>query len=288
MSAPVLSAPRWPAGAPFALCLSHDVDRISKSWFHYLYYAWRDGLRGELRCLRRRLAGVDPFWNFETLMEFESGLGVRSTVLFLFETARGMGPKYWGRYDPRLPKVARMIRALDAGGWEVGLHGSYFSFRDATLLAGEKARLEDILGKPVVSTRQHYLNLDGEQTFAHHAALGLRADSSVGYADRVWDGAQGLQPYRVAQDRLWELPITVMDTIGLERTSVQTQIRAAVEAVASAGGVVMLDWHQCAFNPDEQPLRVAVYADLIHWAQERGAWVATMGQIACHLAAQSL
>lgn len=287
MSESVLTKPCWPGGAPFALCLSHDVDRIAKSWFHYFYYAWRDGLRGELRSLRRRLGGGDSFWNFETLMDFERSLGVRSTVLFLFESARGMGPKYWGRYDPRLPKVARMIRTLDEGGWEVGLHGSYFSYRDARLLATEKARLEDILGKPVISTRQHYLNLDGEATFDHHAALGLRVDSSIGYADRVWDGAQGLRPYRVAHGRLWELPITVMDTIGVERSSMQAQIRSAVEAVASAGGVVMLDWHQCAFNAHEQPMRVTVYDDLIRWALERRAWVATMGQIAGHLAAQT-
>ena len=287
MSAAPLNAPQWPTGAGFALCLTHDVDRVAKAWFHYLYYAWRDGLGGELRSLASRMQGRDPFWNFDALMTFESALEVRSTVLFLYETARGLGPKYWGRYDPRQPAVARMIRELDAGGWEVGLHGSYHSYAERSLLAAEKARLEDILGKPVVSTRQHYLNLDGQRTFEQQAALGLLVDSSVGYADRVWDGAQGWRPYRVAQNRLWQLPITVMDTIGLDHAPVRTQIHTAVEAVANAGGVVTLDWHQCAFNAREQPLRLEVYAELIRWAQGRGAWVATMGQIARHLDSQT-
>jgi hypothetical protein len=286
MSDSTLTAGAWPGGAPFALCLTHDVDRVAKSWFHYLYYAWRDGVAGQLRSLASRWAGRDPFWNLDALMEFEGALGVRSTVLFLHETARGVGPKYWGRYDPGQPKVARMIRALDAGGWEIGLHGSYFSYANAALLASEKARLEDILGKPVVSTRQHYLNLDGERTFEHQAALGLLVDSSVGYADRVWDGARGWRPYRVAADRLWQLPITVMDTIGVEQAAVREAIQQAVEAVAAAGGVVVLDWHQCAFNAREQAPRVTLYEQLIRWARQRGAWVATMGQIARHLQAR--
>jgi len=280
-----MNAPHWPGGAPFALCLSHDVDRVAKSWFHYLYYAWRDGVRGELRSLVSRLKGREPFWNFEFLMDFERELGVRSTVLFLHETARGVGARYWGRYDPRHPRVARVIRELDAGGWEVGLHGSYFSYRDATLLANEKKRLEDILGKPLTSTRQHYLNLDGEATFAHQAALGLTVDSSVGHADRVWDSTP--LPYRVAQGRLWELPITVMDTIGLDQPWVRAQIHSAIARVADAGGVVVLDWHQCAFNPREQPVRVSLYGELIRDAQARGAWVATMGEIARHLSSQA-
>lgn len=41
--------------------------------------------------------------------------------------------------------------------------------------------------------------------------------------------------------------------------------------------------HQCAFNPREQPYCVAVYGTLIREAQARGAWVATMGEIARHL-----
>lgn len=285
MSAVDLKAPHWPNGASFALCLTHDVDRVAKSWFHYLYYAWRDGVRGELRSLTSRLKGRDPFWNFEFLMDFERHLGVRSTVLFLFETARGVGAKYWGRYDPRAPCVARIMRELDAGGWEVGLHGSYFSYRDGALLADEKACLEDILGKPVTATRQHYLNLDGAATFELQASLGLTVDSSVGYADRVWDSTP--LPYRLANDRLWELPITVMDTIGLDQPQVHAQIYAAVRRIANAGGVVVLDWHQCAFNPREQAVRVALYGELIRAAQARGAWIATMGEIARYLEAQA-
>ena len=53
----------WPEGAPYALCLTHDVDRVRKRLYHYLYYGARSGVRGlstQLRSLRRRIVGDEP------------------------------------------------------------------------------------------------------------------------------------------------------------------------------------------------------------------------------------
>ncbi len=106
----------WPEGAPYALCLTHDVDRVQKRIYHYLYYGAARGIRGlstQLYSLRRRIAGDEPYWNFERIMELEDGLGVRSTFLFLNESARGFSPKYWGRYQIERPEVKHIIRTLD-------------------------------------------------------------------------------------------------------------------------------------------------------------------------------
>jgi len=274
---------RWPDGAPCAVVLTHDVDRVRKQPYHYLAHAV-GGRRGgsplrQLRSLGLRLCGDEPYWNFEALTRLEAAYGVRSTFLFLNESARGIGPAFWGRYDITSPKVTGMIRQLDAGGWDIGLHGSYYSYRDRKLLAHEKNVLEHILGRQVVSTRQHYLNHEAATTFAMQAELGLRVDSTIGYADRPWDCARGVHPYRIGGTQLVELPITVMDTVGLHRSEMRRLAQDAIEQVGRAGGAVVLDWHQCTFNEVEYPAHVAFYRETLEWARSIGAWFATMRAI---------
>lgn len=278
-----MSGAVWPGGAPFAVCPTHDVDRIHKFPYHYLYYGVTGGVRSlwrQIVTLGDHLVGRDSYWNFELIMELETRLGVRSTFLFLNESARGSGPEYWGRYDVTSSETRRIVQDLDSGGWEIGLHGSYHSYRDLSLLAREKAVLEGVLGKAVVSTRQHYLNLKPGQTWKLQRAVGLRVDSTVGYSDRIWDAADGVWPYYPDDSGVLELPITVMDTAGLEKSRVRASVDRLIEQMSAAGGLIVLDWHQRSFNPREYPERVTIYATILERAKSRGAWIAPMREIA--------
>ncbi len=270
----------WPAGAPYALCLTHDVDRIQKQLYHYLFYGAKHGLRTQLRSFRERLSGREPYWNFDRIMELEAGLGVRSTFLFLSESASGFGPEFWGRYEISQEKVKAVICALDRGGWEIGLHGSLLSYRDLDLLKREKDVLEDIVGRSVRSTRQHYLNLDEPGTWQIQRQIGLEVDSTLGFADRPWDCSRGVHPFYTGESGMLELPITLMDTIGLTDPGIRRDAERVVERVVRAGGLVVLDWHQRTYSPGEYVDAVDFYVSAIQEAKTRGAWIATMGAIA--------
>jgi len=275
----------WPGRAPYAVCLTHDVDRIEKKVYHYLFYGLAGGLRGiltQIDSLRLRLQGREPYWNFEHIMELEDRLGARSTFLFLNESARGFRPKYWGRYEIGSRKVRDVIKTLDRGGWEVGLHGSYRSYDDIDLLRLEKETLEDILGKRVRSTRQHYLNLRNPETLRFQRAVGLEVDSTIGYTDQVWDASRGTLPYYPDDCGILELPITVMDTIGLHSPDVRKKTEAAVERIAAAGGLIVLDWHQRTFSPSEYSEAVDLYVSIVERARSARAWIATMGEVSEH------
>jgi peptidoglycan/xylan/chitin deacetylase (PgdA/CDA1 family) len=275
----------WPQGAPFAVCPTHDVDRIRKYGYHYLYKGFSGGPARFLRqllSLKERLLGEEPFWNFEKIMKMEDKLGVRSTFLFLNESARGGSPKFWGRYDINDPKVKRMIQLLVSGGWEIGLHGSFFSYRNLSLLMKEKQILQDIAGKPIRSCRQHYLNIALGKTWHLQREAGLEVDSTIGFADRIWNDRQGILPFYPDDSQILELPITVMDTVGLESAQVRMSVEELVKRVSLAGGLIVLDWHQCWFNPIEHPERVEVYSSILSDAKSKGAWIATMGEIADH------
>ena len=278
----------WPARAPYALCLTHDVDRVRKQAYHYAWYGMSGGLSAaatQLRSLGQRLLVDEPYWNFDRIMRTEDRLGVRSTVLFLHETSKGRGPAFWGRYDLTDPRVCEAARTLDRGGWEVGLHGSFHSFGDIDLLRSEKALIEDIIGKAVRSTRQHHLNLRQPETWRIQREIGLEIDSTLGSSTHPWRPEDGVLPYYVEPDGVLELPITIMDTIGLGDPAVRRRIDETVDGFAQAGGLIVLDWHQRTWSPHEYPDAVQTYEAIVRRAQDDGAWIATMSEIADHWAA---
>ena len=107
----------WPEDRPFALGLSHDVDRTAKRG-QFLYDFIRGVVRlnpqaiiAELRSLVSLLGGDDPYWNFERIMTLEESLGVRSTFFFLNESGKASifnwrsNVLYRGRYKIDDPKI---------------------------------------------------------------------------------------------------------------------------------------------------------------------------------------
>ena len=131
----------WPDGKKFAVCLTHDVDRVHKS-YQYITHFVRNIGRGDFRSamnqitsVARKLHGEEPYWNFDRIMEFERNLGVKSTFFFLNEQKKvcvlpNEWKLYWGRYDIKDKRIVEVIKKLNAEGWEIGVHGSYNSYRN--------------------------------------------------------------------------------------------------------------------------------------------------------------
>jgi peptidoglycan/xylan/chitin deacetylase (PgdA/CDA1 family) len=269
----------------FRICLTHDVDRVYKTY----QYLTHDLRRGRIRNLGTLFTGDAPYWCIDDLMRLEDRYGVRSTFFMLEESIRPewLRPSSYklafGRYRFTDRKVARAIRALDADGWEVGLHGSYLSYRSLELLRLEKASLEAVVGHEVVGIRQHYLNLDVPETWRLQQLAGFQYDASygklgdIGYLDEncdvFQDAATGMHVIplalmecylfaRAAHDvaRAWELTLQLMD-----------------EAEARGALLVVL-WHQRMFNEREFPGYREVYERIIREGQARGALFVTCEQ----------
>jgi peptidoglycan/xylan/chitin deacetylase (PgdA/CDA1 family) len=282
-----------PGDHPFALCLTHDVDRPYKT-FQSVYYAVTERDPSHLRSL---LPGVEPYWQFETVMRLEDELGVRSAFYFLDEqylfrdrpVREWLSPEAWklyaGRYSLQDPKIASVIAALDRGGWEVGLHGSYESYRDPGRLRAEKAKLERILGHEVVGGRQHYLNLDRPATWRYQADAGLRYDATLG-SSRSYGFDHGYEPFRPFDDEFVVFPLTLME-LTLPDVSGDTEgaIAECERLLAEArehGGVMTVLWHPSYFS-DDYPGYTEVYRRLVERALEMGAWVGPPGEFYEHL-----
>jgi hypothetical protein len=185
----------WPHGKKFAACLTHDVDRIEKSFQYFtrfirfsLSFQFIKGIN-EINNLANLFDQIEknPYWGFERLIEIEKKHNVKSTFFFLNESGKieMSHPSTWklylGRYDVKKPEIIKIIRKLDLEGWEIGLHGSYKSYVNKNLLAKEKNDLEFILGKKIYGVRQHYLNLEIPNTWIFQEELGIKYDSTFSF-----------------------------------------------------------------------------------------------------------
>ncbi|WP_225316451.1 MULTISPECIES: polysaccharide deacetylase family protein [Haloferax] len=272
----------------FALCLTHDVDRPYKT-YQSLFYATKERPAYHLRTL---LSRKNPYWQFEDIMALERDLGVRSSFYFLNEPSLFrtgsvrdlLDPKnvieHAGRYDITADPLVDVILDLDAGGWEVGIHGSFRSSDDIDRLWTEKQALESILGHEILGGRQHHLKLT-DQTWEYHREIGLAYDASPGSSSEF--GFQhGYQPFRPFDDEFVVFPLTLME-VALPDPGVSFDDawaaceRLLVEAEANDAVMTVL-WHPRYFSEAEFPGYRRLYRRLIEWALERDAWVGPVSE----------
>jgi peptidoglycan/xylan/chitin deacetylase (PgdA/CDA1 family) len=182
-----------------------------------------------------------------------------------------------------------MMRDIAGSGWEIGLHGSYLSPFDAALLRDQRLQLESVTGARVSSIRQHYLQYDPRSTPANQSAAGLHCDSTQGFNFSSGFRTEAAFPYWGWDHRaeaalpVLELPLHVMDSalfgsagLRYDRPAAEAHVVAMVEAVASVGGCLVVNWHP---NYIELPEYVETYATLLRYAAERGAWGCSCAQV---------
>lgn len=288
----------WPDNRPFALALSHDVDRVAKQWWQFLYYITTatffrrfSRISLHIQSLWASLRGDDPYWNFQRIMALEDELGVRSTFFFLNESGRTslLSPKsmmlFWGRYPITAEPIQKIICTLDTGGWEVGLHGSYFSYNDEELLRREKQQLEAILSKPVVGSRQHYLNLTIPETWQIQTKIGLEYDSTLGLARQIgfrWGSYHPFypkDPVTGTEISLLQIPLGIMDVPLMQLPDPWQAACSLIDRVEQEQGVLTLNWHQRVFNLWEYKEWQEIYVRIIRECQDRGAWIIPLKEV---------
>jgi peptidoglycan/xylan/chitin deacetylase (PgdA/CDA1 family) len=268
------------------VCLTHDVDRIRKT-YQYITHDLRKWRFGNLKTV---LNGVSPYWTFEKIMNIEEKYGVRSTFFFLNETIRfkPFSPSNWklsfGRYRVSEPEVASMIRVLDEGGWEIGVHGSYNSYKNLSLLRDEKSILEDVLGKEVAGIRQHYLNLDVPETWKLQHRAGFRYDASFGLKNAIGFRENRYHPFADTESRMVIIPLTIMEcylfsTSNYNMDLIWENTLKLIDLAEKQNGVLTILWHSHYFNEDEFPGYAGMYRRIIEEAKDRGAGFITCAEV---------
>lgn len=277
-----------PAGSyAFAVCLSHDVDRVYKS-YQYAY----ESLVNQDFSITGVLSSNNPWWQFPRILEIEERLGVRSSFHFLVEQSIWDRPLrelfsinswnlFGGRYRVDDLKIASTIRLLDRLGWEIGLHGSYESATDRPRLEAEKSTIESVVNGRVDGNRQHYLNLERPRTWEHLREIGIKYDLSLASRDTIRN-QEGYELIRPFDDEFVVFPWSVMDMTAMSTGDTIDEVwERCLSLLAEAKRqrtVLVLDWHQRVFHRDDFPGWADIYGRLIEQALAMGAWVGPPGE----------
>ncbi len=310
--------PAWPEGRKFALCLTHDVDFVTKNptfgrsatiaarGVAAMLASTRD--RAEMAVASRavlvsafqlatlRALRPKPERTYDEWLEVESRHGFRSTFFYFPERVhpRHVYDCHYGyddpvRFDGRRLRVREMLAAMQNAGWEIGLHGSYHSALQPGLLVAQKRELEGIAERAVVSTRQHWLHYDVRVTPGLQHEAGLLADSTQGFNRNVGFRAGTAFPYscwdhsRGRALSLLEVPQHVMDgalftTNALEYDE-ELALRLCVHLLDEVESVGGCLTLSWHPNVIDDPTCWAVYEALLAEAAHRGAWGCSVGQL---------
>jgi peptidoglycan/xylan/chitin deacetylase (PgdA/CDA1 family) len=322
------SAPLWPEGKKFAVCLTHDVDLVS-------YTSWKPSLRRAGKLIQligsdrsgivTKVKSMSSLIGFRSLasllnlkkrantpikdngqdlftpwLSLEARYGFRSTFFFLPDRSTRYhpfdGPIY--RYGDRIEFagertiVSEIMQELDRGGWEIGLHGTFYSFDDAQELQLQKEQVERAVQNQVVSIRQHYLHFDITKTPKAQSEAGLKFDSTFG-SNRLIGFRNGMAfPfyfYDLAADAslpVLEIPLHIQDGAlfspdNLDLTPPLALLRAKqlIDRVEETQGLITLLWHPNAADERRFPGWLWVYAELLGYIAQKDAWVAPVREI---------
>lgn len=268
----------WPNNKKFAVCLTHDVDRVKKR-YQYIYEFLKTRRSYHLKSI---FEDKEPYWNFEKIMEIENKYKVKSTFFFLNEKRKfDFFQKtklniFFGSYSLYEDKIAEIIQKLHRNGWEMGVHGSYNSYNNKDLLKKEKSELEDVLGDKVIGIRQHYCNLEIPRTWQIQYEVGFLYDSTFGFKRGNGFRDKKYLPFHPLNNSFLEIPITIMDaTLFSNYEDNEAIMRHCINLINEAenkNGVLTLLWHQRVFNENEFPNWSRIYEEIIKECKRRGAY----------------
>jgi len=164
-------------------------------------------------------------------------------------------------YDIKTNKELQdKLKELKKDGFEIGLHGSYYSANSLKRLKEEKKILEDILGFSIIKTRQHWLNYSEELTPHIHNDL-FKYDSTLGWNDTIGfrsGCANKFKPYDFKNKQTFTyevIPQVVMDSSIYEYTNDENIFKKAKDILqlskqTSKNTYISISWHQRVCNKD--------------------------------------
>lgn len=146
------------------------------------HYA-KDILSGKFSAVKERrhvLSGrqPDPYDTYDATIAFIKDSGLEPLFFFLL----GDRNKYNRNLEHDSELQTALLKKISAAA-DTGLHPSYYTMNDAELLQEEKQRMEQVTGKRVIKSRQHYLRLQFPATYRQLAAAGIQEDHSMGFAE---------------------------------------------------------------------------------------------------------
>lgn len=191
----------------------------------------------------------DPFDSYELMSTLHKKYGLRPKFFVLFAG--------YDEFDKNIPinnlAFRQLIKSLADEG-EVGIHPSYASNSNETLLRQEIAALSEVLHREVTISRQHFLKLHLPDTYRNLIAEDITDDYTMGFAARTGFRAGICTPFKwydLEMERESELTVhpfalmdgTLRDYMGVEAEGAMQHIIPLIDAVKAVGGTFTSLFH---------------------------------------------
>lgn len=210
--------------------------------------------RADFSTLRQQVAvwlrlQRDPYDTFDFLEEWQARTGAQPIFFWLVGN--------YGEYDKNCSfyyKPFQQLVKTIAQRCEIGWHPSYQSNSALAIARLERDRLSDLLQKPILRSRQHFLRLNFPETYRRLIQLGIREEHSMGYADATGFRASTSTPFywfdldkNEATDLrivpfVW-MDVTLHTYLKLSPEEAYSDIHRLREQIRAVGGEVTYIWH---------------------------------------------
>ena len=307
----LVEIPPAPAGADFAVCLTHDIDfagirhhRLDHTMWGFLYRATigtvRRVARGQLSLARCAaswraaaslplvyLGWVKDFWDpFDWYLRTEHGL---PATYFLIPFKRRPGERVTAGHAARrgaaydLADVAAPAVTLGHHGCELAVHG-IDAWHSVDKGRAERERVAALSGATRLGVRMHWLLRD-EHTPRVLEDAGYAWDSSQGYNETVGYLNGATQPFRPAgATSLLELPLHIQDgalfypgRLNLSEAEAWLRCQRLIANAKAYGGVLTVLWHDRSHAPER--FWGDFYTRFVDALKSHRAWFATAGDV---------
>jgi len=212
----------------------------------------------------------DPYFSFDFILAALSHRQQKAVFYFKSELEKHIFDN--ADYDLKADKIQAMINKILDGGHDIGLHPSYLSFKNPSLLALEKTNMKDALqGRPLLKVRQHYLRIQYPDTYHQLQKEGFEEDSSSMYTH--YSGfrngiATRFHPFDFLSHK--ELQISIIPLVSMMSVSRSIPLEAIVaemidlsKLVIKYHGEAMLLWHNSDLDTPEKKKALETVLDVI-------------------------
>ena len=246
---------------------TYDIDI---AW-SYKHKGWRRNFGGILRSLSKGdwaevkerinvLKGKqkDPFDAYDWMNKLHEQYNIKPHYFFLV-------PEKRGKYDKNISPVSKAMQRLikdHTSSYPVGIHPSWRSGDDISLLKKEIETLSNITGNQVSSSRQHYIRFTLPETFRRLIDNGIRSDFSMGYGSINGFRASVASPFywydleKEEQTQLLLIPFCYMEANSFYEQKYSAQqaleeMRQYYNVVKSVTGYFIMIWHNSFLGTDK-------------------------------------
>lgn len=279
----------YPDHKNFALCLTHDVDDVYPPLSHRILSSAYCLKQFDLNGLRRQWSWIykgkeySPYVNFKQIIELEREYQAKSTFYFLVSNK---DPR---RYRYNIGDLAGDLKFIADSGWDIGLHGGYYTYNDLNGMKEQKNKLEELINKEVIGYRNHYLRFKTPETWELLNKAGFKYDTTYGYSNMP-GFKNGLchpfRPFNLYSNKeidIIEIPLNIMACALYKYTKTSGKAwevtKTLIDTVEKYCGVLTINWHNDdLFNPYRKDW-TDLYKMILNYCRQKNAWMTSCDDI---------